>query len=454
MNAGKRLTCERDVRKRLFPYLTLFAILLIWHLGLPVNTGDDIYFMNALEQSSALAFLMFRYMQWSSRLLIECVLIFVVRAPYVWRILDSLALTLIAVMTSAMFNEKKSPAIDWGSCVVVMLFPLLSLNEAGYVATTVNYIWPFAAGMLAMKVFQKAWKGERISLTQWLCSWLCLIFACNMELTCAMLLGIEGVLLAYRLITDRKNRSGATYMVGSVVIAVAGCAFIFSCPGNALRYTLETQNWFPEYPELSYLTRLEIGFAATGYQLVMRTNWLFILFAVLLYLASKANKNKNVWACWIPLGLSLVMGPFSGVLKGFSGQLSFSKLLSLEDRLTKTGTLPYPVTWMSIMPDLLLLLSFLCIVYHGLQVFSNRNKSRLMLLIIVTGLMSNVVLGFSPTIWASGVRISYFANLAFGIASVILLTELEETLAQKHYDLLNKGMIAALVLSAFNCVVC
>ena len=50
------------------------------------------------------------------------------------------------------------------------------------------------------------------------------------------------------------------------------------------------------------------------------------------------------------------------------------------------------------MPDLLLLLSFLCIVYHGLQVFSNRNKSRLMLLIIVTGLMSNVVLGFSPTI--------------------------------------------------------
>ena len=55
----------------------------------------------------------------------------------------------------------------------------------------------------------------------------------------------------------------------------------------------------------------------------MRTNWLFILFAVLLYLASKANKNKNVWACWIPLGLSLVMGPFSGVLKGFSGQLSF-----------------------------------------------------------------------------------------------------------------------------------
>ena len=112
MNAGKRLTCERDVRKRLFPYLTLFAILLIWHLGLPVNTGDDIYFVNALEQSSALAFLMFRYMQWSSRLLIECVLIFVVRAPYVWRILDSLALTLIAVMTSAMFNEKKSPAID------------------------------------------------------------------------------------------------------------------------------------------------------------------------------------------------------------------------------------------------------------------------------------------------------------------------------------------------------
>lgn len=36
----------------------------------------------------------------------------------------------------------------------------------------------------------------------------------------------------------------------------------------------------------------------------------------------------------------------------------------------------------------------------------------------------------------------------------MLLIELEETLAQKHYDLLNKGMIAALVLSAFNCVVC
>ena len=454
MNAGKRSACETNALKRLFPYMTLFAILLIWHLELPVTTGDDIYFTNALEQSSVLDFLMFRYAQWSSRLLIECVLIFVVRAPYVWRILDSLALTLIAAMTSAMFNEKKSPQIDWGSCVVVMLFPLLSLNEAGYAATTVNYIWPFAAGMLAMKAFQKALKGERVAPAQWLGSWLCLIFACNMELTCAMILGVEGVLLAYRLITDRKNRSGVLYMAGSVAIALAGCAFIFSCPGNALRYTQETQNWFPEYPELSYLTRLEIGFAATGYQLVMRTNWLFILFAALLYLASKAGKRKRIWACWIPLGLSLAMGPFSEIVKGFSGQLSFAKLLSLEDRLTKTGTLPYPVSWMSIMPDLLLLLSFLCVAWHCLQVFSNRKKSLLMLLIIVAGLMSNVVLGFSPTIWASGVRISYFTNLSFGIASVMLLTELEETLARKQYDLLNKGMIAAFALSAFNCIVC
>ena len=89
--------------------------------------------------------LQFRYMEWSSRSLIELFMYLFIYLPMiVWKVLNALIVTLIAVIIPRFFDNENSLKKNILSSICVFLFfiPVFSAMGAGAIAVSLNYLWP------------------------------------------------------------------------------------------------------------------------------------------------------------------------------------------------------------------------------------------------------------------------------------------------------------------------
>ena len=161
--------------KRIWILLGFYGVLaILFHMcWLKLGGGDDYYFMTCLDDTSFGAFMVKRWYGWSSRLVIEGVLVLVLQQPIlVWKVLDILVSVLIAWLLCGFFcsgygkhGSGSSIQTDKntlsGTRTVVPLTSLIlflclllsydfrEMDSAGYMTTTINYWWPLAALMVA-----------------------------------------------------------------------------------------------------------------------------------------------------------------------------------------------------------------------------------------------------------------------------------------------------------------
>ena len=128
--------------------LAVFVLVLcVLHFCL-APSGDDVnYFNHALQGTTYLDFLKTRYETWSSRLIIETVLINCYALNFgLWRVLDVAALVVIAESLVYICVPQKRYAV-FVYTVILLCTDWLAFKPAGWGATTVNYLWPLAASM-------------------------------------------------------------------------------------------------------------------------------------------------------------------------------------------------------------------------------------------------------------------------------------------------------------------
>ena len=122
-------------------WIVLGIFLLAYHLKVSVNLGDDASFVHALDNQNLISWSINQYHTWSSRTLIEAVMVTMrIYGPNLWRILNTGMYVLIGVLISRLFTE----GTLGGNCVIaagiLMLFGW-DLNDAGQIASSMNYIW-------------------------------------------------------------------------------------------------------------------------------------------------------------------------------------------------------------------------------------------------------------------------------------------------------------------------
>lgn len=64
-------TVKKIVQQPLLPWLVLGVLTLVWHLGLVIVDGDEVFYGNVLGRQPLWEFLMQQYEGWSSRTVIE-----------------------------------------------------------------------------------------------------------------------------------------------------------------------------------------------------------------------------------------------------------------------------------------------------------------------------------------------------------------------------------------------
>ena len=219
-----------------------------------------------------------------------------------------------------------------------------------------------------------------------------------------------------------KKKKAPWFAILQTVISFASLIFILTCPGNSVRTTEEILDWFPQFAHLSLLRKIELGYSSSMNHIMMQPSLVFTLFCVFLLMAVFANSTKTLprILASVPLAASLLFGFLSPVTSLF-----FPDLLSICGQMSDIGSgiqLASPLTWI---PDIVFTVTLLCVLISLLYAFQKKELALLSCFLILLGLASRVVMGFSPTIWASASRTFTFMFFAFIAVSILLFSSLK-----------------------------
>lgn len=375
---------------------------------------DDADFLKMITERGYADYIQYRYFNITSRLILETALVNMVRFPIVWRLMDSGMMMLTLVCLSKLTSLKKSMPVNWLLVIGIAMIPTRLYQSAGWIATTLNYSWTMATCLVAMVALKKIVKKQSFRWYEYPVYLLCTLYAVNMEPTCGVILGAYSVTGVYLWLAEKRTHP---WIVVTLVLTIASLAFIFTCPGNGARTVRETANRMPELVHLNFLRKAEMGFSSTLYKYFMEVNFLFLWFVGVVFigvvLARRHILLRGIAA--VPLVISLVFGLFGNF---FEKYYPLVKVVRSSLKAYGTGlSLRHPMTWI---PDLILAAGLCCLLISLWVVFSNKRLGAYSLLVFLLGFATRFIMGFSPTIWASGVRTHFFMYIAFVLITALI----------------------------------
>lgn len=404
---------KKILNHKYLPYILLLVYIILIHSGEFIRMGDDTRFTAILENNTMLEALKLRYNTWSSRILIELVLFKVVHYPFLWKILDIVICMLFVVGTEKVFLAKNnSNKVRWIIVALFIAYPMNDLNSAGWIATTLNYTWPFAFLLLSFILVKKVYLKQHVSIIEGMFYLLCLSFGANQEqyaavATCTFIMALI-IILAQR-------RFSIWMLLGSI-ISLGELIFILTCPGNDARMIAEIAHWYPTFDNLNFVELLYTGITNTLSAYFKNFNMIYFIFTFTLCIGIW-NKYKSVFyrlLAIIPILAPQCLG-FTNSFKS-TRYANYSNFVS-GDALTLDNYYNYS-TYMTASIYLIVCI-IICILLY--LYFEDKINSFLCWFILAMGFANRVVLGFSPTIYASGRRTFFVLYAAFILVTVVMV---------------------------------
>ena len=399
------------------PFVSLLAVLLLWHLRFTLVGGDEITYRNRVAELGLWGFTVESYRTWSSRTLVELLLCIVVQLPeMVWRLVNPVMVALSAWCTSRIVCAEKNPQANWMICGFFVMYPWLVMRSAGWITTTLVYVWPAAACLLALVPTARLAQGEKPGKRWCILSLPLLLYGCNVE-PLAVLCGILlAVFAAYLLFAKEKLHWLLPAQLAMCLANILNAAF---CPGARQRFAAEATQWFPNYGMRSFWQNAELGVSTALDAVFYNRDMVFFLFCVLLAWAVWHRQKNIVYRLLglFPVGVCVVFGTFRHALEPrFPALMFFNDALNGEGIITfSTANIPA-----AYLPFLLLCAAFVACVVDLYLALGHTPAALAAMTAFVSGMLSRAMLGFSPTAGVSGDRTGYFFSLCMIAAAGLL----------------------------------
>ena len=340
------------------------------------------------------------YATWSSRVLVNFVLyIFTDRNPLLWALYMGVCAFILMYALSALFTNKGSKNANMIIAVLVTAYTFKDINTAGWIATTTTYFGPTAFGFLSLVPIKKIIKNEKFHQYEYLVYTLALIYAANNEQMMLVILGAYFIATVCFL-CNKKFRG---YLFFQLLLSVASCCFIITCPGNIVRKGVEIR-WFPTYGILDRIDKIDLGYSTTMKWLFFENNpfvlYILILFTVLIWKEYKSAVLRSV--ALFPVILLSLTGPLKPV-----ADYAFPNLNELISDNPSTYGLVTPENQGGVLQFSIYLIWAVLIIIICIEIVMLSRDLKILLssfVLLGTGLISRMIMGFSPTIYASKYR--------------------------------------------------
>lgn len=428
MNITKKNKIKNILKSDNLPFIIFFIILIVMHLGICKISGDDFKFSEELLNNDFFTYLLQRYDTWSSRVIIEASLISILQYGLtLWKILNIIIYIILAKSISKICNEKNNKMLNYAICGLILLIPISVVSNTGWVSTTTNYLWVVSLGLYSISVIKDSLNNIKIPWWKIILSILFTIYACNQEqMAVAMFIVLAGILI-YQLIKNKKNISyiikKEKLLLVLLIITIVSLIFILTCPGNLLRKTKEIDRWYPEYINLNIVEKVELGVTSIMSNLILNTNYIFIIFTLILaYGAWKTQKNKLIkLICVIPAISSVVFTIFREYIILAMPQIEDVLIqFNQQTLIMKTNDINIS-TILFMMYYIFILLAIPTGMYF---IFKNKKEFYICSGIYCVGFITRFIMGFSPTVFASGIRTFIFLYISFIMISLMICNKL------------------------------
>ena len=408
-----------DIKERLrpyLPYIILFLLALAAH-GSVSYSRDDVLFRAALDGSDGWTFLAERYQTWSSRSVIEGVMIYILDIDSfpLWKILNCLMFLpllygLVRLIRENGLSERAGTSgnsLLWFLLGLVLLYPYgYDMSTSGWAATTMNYFWPLVFALIALIPIRKILCGEKIRWFAWPFYLAAFLYAANAEQTCVILLAVYAVFFIWQL-TEKKFQP---LFLAGLILGLCSLAWILLCPGNQLR-TASEMSRFVDYPMLGLADKLDLGFSSAVTQLIGSPNMLFLLFSLMLAAAVWRKYPVVLFrlAASVPAAAALVFGMFGREMTQLYPELA--SLIQITDYGVITPENYYQ--YKSYLPLIVMGMIVVCILISIYLIYEDQPRLGLLsAFIFLLGLGSRAMMAFSPTVWASNTRTNIYLDFS------------------------------------------
>lgn len=190
--------------------------------------------------------------------------------------------------------------------------------------------------------------------------------------------------------------------------------------GNAVRKEQETITWYPEYKDFSIIDKAELGLTSMMKYLIIDGKIIFIVFtAIMAFYILK--EYKSIFAKIIGI-IPFIGATFFNIFKNFTNML-LPKLSELMSIYSKNELIIDSFDLKNItlfIPLLLYFVILLCILINIILIFKKEERMWIALFTYLLGLATRFIMGFSPTVFASGERPTLFLYYVFILISIMI----------------------------------
>lgn len=305
-------------KKYTYPLIILFILSLFIHSFYNFGIDDNFFatYFNQLFVLNNTNFLIIRFNTWSSRIIIEFFLSILSKFPVIWMILDSIIITIIPVLIPNLLihdfkslKDNKKELYYFISCCLTLLFlyvNFVSFITPGFIASTLNYIWPFSFGLINLYLLKEYILTDKVigsfkKIIFYALFIFSFIFAINMEIISVVLFFVYLCLILMLIKKNNSNLINKINKVPKIMYIFLFLSFLFilihlKCPGNNVRFATETSRWLGEYLSISILNKIDIGFTSVFYIMLTRFDFImvYLLFAILGLYVSIISRKKII----------------------------------------------------------------------------------------------------------------------------------------------------------------
>lgn len=408
-------------------------ILIVYHLLIDQYFSDDEWFAGILANSgqSLLEYIAYRYRYWSSRLIIEGITPFFTMHVTLWK---GFNISIYLLMAYALYRVSHGVSL-LAVIVLLAIYPLESLSSAGLITSHLFYFWPLAFQLYSLVALDKIVNGQPVKTWEAVLSFGAAIVGTNMEQHCMVQFAF---LLCYTTMYFVKCRRKSLWILcGHWIIAVFSLAFILMTPGNAARKASEVVTWMPYFYEKTLLDQFINGLESTMSWLLDADRPMFWIFTALLP-ACLWKKDKN--------GFHLAVGAMPFALttlckarEWIGGPLrSLLNLIAINAGVNAQtwSSLPYYV------PIAVYCAAMACVLLSFFWLFDDLTDALICCTLFAASIASRVVMGFSPTLFASAERTFTVCYMLLVLLSLRLLGSLKENLSSKAVQIGRLALVA------------
>ncbi|QGY29309.1 DUF6056 family protein [Pantoea cypripedii] len=369
--------------------------------------SDDVVFSQEAHTPDIFQWLLTRYQSWSSRTAIEFALLKIINHKQTWAFLNSFLFAVTVCSFSWIVAKNKKDAILASLFfVLVILFTIKKgfIKEGIlWMTGSVNYLWPFALSILGFALLKRCTTEQNLYRNAIVAAVIFFFSSFSEQIVVINLFLLPTIAVLYR----GPVRKAALISLAATLLVFA---YIIVSPGNTRRLYLEIGRWMPDFVNLNFVDKVLMGLNLAFDQMFTVQPIAVGIIYLCLALTLRNNKKAQIFSLLLLIA-TIILSLIERRVFAASGFDTIYKFTS--ENITSTFAIARAAT------VILFALATTLLLFRAQQ---ERKTAWLSAIVYIVSYSGTVMLGLSPTVYASGQRVLMVSGMmASALAAYLAL---------------------------------